>query len=108
MNPSQSDSPETSKLVRDQLATVGITPTVLAAKLTLKCEELERQRDEAREAEASESKWAAQYKQERDELLYQYATHHEEAERITAENQSLRRAINNAREIIQETSKPEP
>ena len=87
MNPSQSDSPETSKLVRDQLARFGITPTVLAAKLTLKCEELER---------------------ERDALLSQYATHHEEAERLTAENWRLRRAINHARAIIKETSKPEP
>ncbi|QTN32555.1 hypothetical protein HZ994_09500 [Akkermansiaceae bacterium] len=41
-------TPETNELIRTQLARVGITPTALAAKLTLKCEDLERERDEAR------------------------------------------------------------
>jgi chromosome segregation ATPase len=42
-------TPETNELVKTQLARVGMTPSVLAAKLTIKCESLERERDEARE-----------------------------------------------------------
>jgi predicted Zn-ribbon and HTH transcriptional regulator len=41
-------TPETDELVRTQLERVGITSQVLASKLTLKCESLERERDEAR------------------------------------------------------------
>ena len=41
-------TPETNELVKTQLARVGMTPSVLAAKLTIKCESLERERDEAR------------------------------------------------------------
>ena len=42
-------TPETDELVRGQLARVGMTPPVLVTKLTIKCESLERERDEARE-----------------------------------------------------------
>jgi hypothetical protein len=41
-------TPETDELVRTQLERVGITLQVLASKLTLKCESLECERDEAR------------------------------------------------------------
>lgn len=47
-SPCGSKTPETDALIRTQLARVGITPTALAAKLTLKCEELERDRDKWR------------------------------------------------------------
>ncbi len=43
-------TPETNELIRTQLARVGITPTALAAKLTLKCENLERERNALRDA----------------------------------------------------------
>jgi len=56
------DTPETNQLIRTQLARVGITGTALASKLTFKCEELERERNELRE---------------------KYAMHHAEAERLT-------------------------
>jgi len=42
-------TPETDALIRTQLARVGMTPTALASKLTLKCEELERDRIETLE-----------------------------------------------------------
>ena len=38
-------TPETDELIRTQLARVGMTPRALAARLTLKCEQLERERD---------------------------------------------------------------
>ena len=47
---SERPTPETNELIRTQLANVEITPSVFSAKLTLKCESLERERDEAREA----------------------------------------------------------
>jgi DNA anti-recombination protein RmuC len=40
-------TPETNELIKTQLARVGITPSVLAAKLTIKCESLERELAEA-------------------------------------------------------------
>ena len=45
-------TPETDELIRTQLARVGMTPRALAARLTLKCEQLERERD-AMKAEAA-------------------------------------------------------
>ena len=46
---SKRPTPETNELIRTQLTNVEITPSVFSAKLTLKCESLERERDEARE-----------------------------------------------------------
>jgi hypothetical protein len=43
-----SSTPETDKLVRETLASPTVTDTILAATLTLKCEELERERNAAR------------------------------------------------------------
>jgi len=43
-----SDTPETDKLVRTHLTAIGTDAIGLASKLTLKCMELERERDEAR------------------------------------------------------------
>jgi len=43
-----SDTPETDAIVRNA-ATADHPPTRLAATLTVKCEKLERERDEARE-----------------------------------------------------------
>jgi hypothetical protein len=51
-------TPETNELVKTQLARVGMTPSVLAAKLTIKCESLERERDE----------WKAKYIQQNKDL----------------------------------------
>ena len=48
-SPSVGKTPETDALIRTQLRRVGITPTALASKLTIKCEELERDRDKWRE-----------------------------------------------------------
>ena len=59
-------TPETNDLVKTQLARVGITPSVLAAKLTIKCESLERERDEAREEAETikEAAWAVVHRWE--------------------------------------------
>jgi uncharacterized coiled-coil DUF342 family protein len=43
------ETPETDKLIRTYSTIIGTDAIGLASKLTLKCEELERQRDEARE-----------------------------------------------------------
>jgi hypothetical protein len=43
-------TPETNELIKTQLARVGMTPSVLVTKLTVKCESLERERDEYRAA----------------------------------------------------------
>ena len=43
-----SNTPETDALVRETLEPPTVTDTMLAAKLTLKCQELESQRNEAR------------------------------------------------------------
>ena len=51
-------TPETNDLVKTQLARVGMTPSVLAAKITIKCESLERERDE----------WKAKYIQQNKDL----------------------------------------
>ena len=45
-----SDTPETDVFIRTQLAQVGMNGTKLSAKLTLKCEKLERERNELTEA----------------------------------------------------------
>jgi len=44
-----SDTPETNRIIRNA-QTADHPPTRLAATLTVKCERLERERDEAREA----------------------------------------------------------
>ena len=44
------DTPETDVFIRTQLAQVGMNGTKLSAKLTLKCEKLERERNELTEA----------------------------------------------------------
>ena len=44
------DTPETDVFIRTQLAQVGMNGTILSAKLTLKCEKLERERNELTEA----------------------------------------------------------
>ena len=41
-------TPETDALVRETLSSPTVTDTILSAKLTLKCQELERERDEWR------------------------------------------------------------
>jgi len=45
-----SPTPETDAFVRELIATGYIPPAVLLAKFTMKCMELEQQRDEARRA----------------------------------------------------------
>ena len=45
---SPSSTPETDALVRETLSCPTVTDTILSAKLTLKCEELERERNRIR------------------------------------------------------------
>jgi len=68
-------TPETNSIIRNAQA-ADHPPTRLAATLTLKCEKLERERDEARDAILGwENKWkcaidmAARAELERDEAL---------------------------------------
>jgi hypothetical protein len=57
-------TPETDELIRTQLARVGITPTALASKLTLKCEDLERERNDALKTQERVKNWKLMTAQE--------------------------------------------
>ena len=77
-------TPETDAVVRNA-ATADHPPTRLAATLTVKCEKLERERDEAREKyfalrdlSNNATELAEKYKQERDEARREVDRYREE------------------------------
>ena len=68
-----SDTPETNSIIRNAQA-ADHPPTRLAATLTVKCEKLERERDEAREKAERYRREASKFMLQRDESQEKYAT----------------------------------
>jgi hypothetical protein len=98
-----SDTPETNSIIRNAQAS-DHPPTRLAATLTVKCEKLERERDEARDDILGwENKWkcaidmAARAELERDEAL-------EDAKKYHIKMVNLINERNDARELAQQMS----